>query len=49
LCQPAIGIVDRAQQFIERRRIFDGPSAVERWTQQVQLAPGKQTDGHDAF
>jgi len=45
----AVGLVDRTQQFAEDRRIFDGPGALERGTQSVQVVPGKQADGYDAI
>jgi hypothetical protein len=47
--EPAVSLVDRPQQFVEPGRILDWPRAIERRTQQVQITPGKQTDGHDAL
>lgn len=47
--EPTVRFVDCPQQFIERGRFLDWPHAIERWTQHVQITPGKQTDGHDAL
>lgn len=47
--EPTVCLIDRAQQVVERGRFLDGPRTIERGAQQVQVTPGKQTDGYDAL
>jgi hypothetical protein len=48
LYELAVRLVDRAQQLAERRRFLNRPYAIERWTKQVEVATGEQSDSYDA-
>ena len=43
----AVGIVNRAQELDENRRLLDGPKARERRSERVQIVLSQQTHGND--
>ena len=48
-CNSPVGLVDRPQQFVERRRFLDRPDPIERGAEQIQISLREQADGHDAL
>ena len=45
----AVGLVDRPQQFVERRGFLHWPGPIERGAKQSQISLREQADGHDAL
>jgi len=47
--QLAIGLVDRPQQLVEHRRLFDRPGPVESRAQQAQVLLREKADRYDSI